>query len=68
VNYGGIGALIGHELTHAFDDDGRRFDAAGVLSDWWTPVDAEEFQSTSRRSSVGRYGTPASPSRNACER
>src|SRR5262245_46811739 len=43
VNYGGIGALIAHELTHAFDDDGRRFDAAGVLSDWWTPVDAEEF-------------------------
>jgi len=44
VNYGGIGTLIGHELTHAFDDDGRKFDAAGVLSDWWTPVDAEEFQ------------------------
>jgi len=44
VNYGGIGALIGHELTHAFDDDGRRFDAAGVLSDWWTPADAEQFQ------------------------
>jgi putative endopeptidase len=43
VNYGGIGALIGHELTHAFDDDGRKFDAAGVLSDWWTPADAEEF-------------------------
>ena len=44
VNYGGIGALIGHELTHAFDDDGRRFDAAGVLSDWWTAADAEQFQ------------------------
>jgi putative endopeptidase len=44
VNYGAIGALIGHELTHAFDDDGRRFDAAGVLSDWWTPVDADEFK------------------------
>jgi putative endopeptidase len=44
ANYGGIGTLIGHELTHAFDDDGRKFDAAGVLSDWWTPVDAEEFQ------------------------
>jgi len=44
VNYGGIGALIAHEMTHAFDDDGRRFDAAGVLSDWWTPVDAEEFK------------------------
>jgi putative endopeptidase len=44
VNYGGIGALIGHELTHAFDDDGRKFDAAGVLSDWWTSADAEEFK------------------------
>ena len=44
VNYGGIGAVIGHELTHAFDDDGRRFDAAGVLTDWWTPADAEQFQ------------------------
>jgi putative endopeptidase len=44
VNYGGIGALIGHELTHAFDDDGRRFDAAGVLTDWWTAADAQEFQ------------------------
>ena len=43
VNYGGIGALIAHELTHAFDDDGRKFDAGGVLSDWWMPVDAEEF-------------------------
>src|SRR5215468_1124218 len=52
VNYGGIGALVGHELTHAFDDDGRRFDAAGVLSDWWTPVDAEEF--TVRAEELGR--------------
>jgi putative endopeptidase len=52
VNYGGIGALIGHELTHAFDDDGRKFDAAGVLSDWWTPVDAEEFNA--RAEELGR--------------
>jgi putative endopeptidase len=52
VNYGAIGALIGHELTHAFDDDGRRFDAAGVLSDWWMPVDAQEFNA--RAEDLGR--------------
>jgi putative endopeptidase len=45
VNYGGIGATIGHELTHAFDDDGRKFDGAGVLSNWWTDGDAEQFKS-----------------------
>ncbi|HTP30537.1 MAG TPA: M13 family metallopeptidase [Candidatus Acidoferrales bacterium] len=44
VNYGGIGVVIGHELTHGFDDEGRQFDAEGNLKDWWTPVDAKEFQ------------------------
>jgi putative endopeptidase len=43
VNYGGIGAVIGHELTHGFDDEGRQFDAKGNLHDWWTEVDAKEF-------------------------
>lgn len=43
VNYGGIGAVIGHELTHGFDDSGRRFDADGNLRDWWTQQDAAEF-------------------------
>ena len=43
VNYGAIGAVIGHELTHAFDDEGRRFDAKGNLRDWWTPADAKAF-------------------------
>ena len=43
VNYGGIGALIGHELTHGFDDDGRKYDGAGVLSSWWTDTDVREF-------------------------
>lgn len=43
VNYGGIGAVIGHELTHGFDDSGRRFDADGNLRDWWTQQDALEF-------------------------
>ena len=43
VSYGGIGAVIGHELTHGFDDAGRRFDADGNLRDWWTQQDAAEF-------------------------
>jgi putative endopeptidase len=44
VNYGGIGAAIGHEMTHGFDDQGRKFDAQGNLHDWWTPEDAKGFQ------------------------
>lgn len=44
VNFGGIGMVIGHELTHGFDDQGRQFDAKGNLQDWWTPEDAKEFE------------------------
>ena len=44
VNFGGIGAVIGHELTHGFDDQGRKFDAKGNLADWWTEEDAKEFE------------------------
>ncbi|MDB6146957.1 MAG: peptidase, partial [Spartobacteria bacterium] len=44
INYGGAGAIIGHELTHGFDDQGRKIDAAGSLRDWWTPKDAESFK------------------------
>lgn len=44
VNLGGIGAVIGHELTHGFDDQGRQYDANGNLRDWWTPSDASEFK------------------------
>src|SRR5256885_13319583 len=44
VNYGGMGAVIGHEMTHGFDDQGRQFDAAGNLRDWWTAGDAERFK------------------------
>jgi putative endopeptidase len=43
VNYGGIGAVIGHELTHAFDDQGRQYDDKGNLRDWWTAADAKAF-------------------------
>jgi putative endopeptidase len=43
VNYGGIGAIIGHELTHGFDDQGRRFDSNGRMRDWWTADDTRNF-------------------------
>jgi endothelin-converting enzyme/putative endopeptidase len=43
VNFGAIGAVIGHELTHGFDDQGRQFDAQGNLRDWWTPQDQKAF-------------------------
>ncbi len=49
VNYGGIGATIGHEMTHAFDDTGRQYDGDGVLRDWWTPDDAAKFKSAADR-------------------
>jgi predicted metalloendopeptidase len=44
VNYGAIGGVIGHEITHGFDDQGRRSDGNGNLTDWWQPIDAEQFQ------------------------
>ncbi|MGA9529469.1 MAG: M13 family metallopeptidase [Terriglobales bacterium] len=44
TNYGHIGGIVGHELTHGFDDQGRQFDANGNLSDWWTPEDAKKFE------------------------
>jgi putative endopeptidase len=43
VNYGHMGAVVGHELTHGFDDEGRQFDGAGNLKDWWTDSDAKQF-------------------------
>lgn len=44
LNFGGIGAVIGHELTHGFDDEGRQFDAQGNLHDWWTAADGKAFE------------------------
>ncbi len=44
VNFGGIGLVIGHELTHGFDDQGRKFDPRGNLHDWWTAQDGKEFE------------------------
>ncbi len=43
VNYGAIGVVIGHEISHGFDDQGAKFDATGKLEDWWTPADLEKF-------------------------
>ena len=47
VNYGAIGAVIGHEMTHGFDDQGRLFDASGNLRDWWAPEDASRYKERS---------------------
>ena len=44
VNYGGIGGVIGHEISHGFDDQGRKSDGTGMLRDWWTKEDAEKFE------------------------
>jgi putative endopeptidase len=52
VNYGGIGAVIGHEMIHGYDDEGRKYDGAGVLSPWWTDADAKEFNA--RAAVLGR--------------
>jgi putative endopeptidase len=49
VNYGGIGTVIGHEMTHGFDDQGRKFNGEGNLSDWWTVEDAKAFEARSQK-------------------
>lgn len=48
INYGGIGVVIGHEMTHGFDDQGRKFDQEGNLTDWWTADDAQRFDERSK--------------------
>jgi putative endopeptidase len=49
INYGGIGGVIGHEITHGFDDQGRKSDGDGRLVDWWTPEDAAKFNAEAER-------------------
>jgi len=49
VNYGGIGAVIGHEISHGFDDRGSQFDATGTLKNWWTKDDADKFKTATAR-------------------
>ena len=48
VNYGGMGAVIGHEMTHGFDDQGRQYDAVGNLRDWWSPESAKAYTQRSK--------------------
>jgi putative endopeptidase len=48
VNYGAMGAVIGHEMTHGFDDQGRKFDAQGNMREWWTPEDLKNYEARSR--------------------
>ena len=52
INYGGIGGVIGHEMTHGFDDQGRKSDGHGVLTDWWLPADAAKFQAEAAKYGV----------------
>jgi predicted metalloendopeptidase len=59
VNYGAIGAIIGHEIGHGFDDQGRKSDGAGNLTDWWTPEDAKAFEE--RASKLGAQFEVLSP-------
>jgi putative endopeptidase len=49
ANYGGVGAVIGHEMTHGFDDEGRKFDGTGRLVDWWTADDAAKFEAEAKK-------------------
>jgi putative endopeptidase len=55
VNYGGIGAVIGHEISHHFDDQGRKFDMKGNFAEWWTPEDIKRFKAYTDRV-VAQYG------------
>ncbi|MCX6291416.1 MAG: M13 family metallopeptidase [Bacteroidetes bacterium] len=48
VNYGGIGAVIGHEMTHGFDDEGRNYDSKGNLTNWWTSEDSSKFDAKAK--------------------
>jgi putative endopeptidase len=49
VNYGGIGAVIGHEISHHFDDQGAKYDATGKLADWWTESDVKAFEAAGKK-------------------
>jgi putative endopeptidase len=56
INYGAIGMVIGHEMTHGFDDQGRQYDGAGNLNNWWTDEDGKEFEKASAKL-VAQYST-----------
>jgi putative endopeptidase len=58
VNYGALGSVVGHELTHGFDDSGRKYDASGALNDWWSPASKSQFD-TRAQCLVSQYGAIA---------
>jgi len=62
VNFGGIGAVMGHELTHAFDDEGRKFDGEGRLRDWWEPAAVTQFEQEAKcvEDQFNEYPVPGS--------
>jgi putative endopeptidase len=64
VNFGAIGAVIGHELTHGFDDEGRKFDPTGNLRDWWTAEDGKEFETRAKCVADEYSGFEATPGTN----
>jgi len=59
INYGGIGGVIGHEITHGFDDDGRKFNGQGQLDNWWTPEDLAKF--TAKTKALGEEYSAMEP-------
>jgi putative endopeptidase len=59
INYGAVGSMIGHELTHGFDDEGRRLDTRGELRDWWSPQDEAQFRA--RATSLGQQYSAYEP-------
>jgi putative endopeptidase len=61
INYGGIGGVIGHELTHGFDDQGRKSDGHGALADWWLPADAAKFQAEADKYAAQYDGYAVAP-------
>jgi putative endopeptidase len=61
INYGAVGAVIGHELTHGFDDEGRQFDPNGNLRDWWTAEDGKEFDQRAKCVADEYSGFEATP-------
>jgi len=60
MNYGAIGFVIGHEITHGFDDQGRQFDKEGNLVDWWNPSTKDQYlkRSTCIIEQYGNYSVP----------
>ena len=61
VNYGGIGGVIGHEMTHGFDDQGRQYDAEGNLKNWWSDEDLKHFEERAGRIVKQFYGYEIAP-------